>query len=73
MVGAQASPSWTGGPTEAACGTCHDIPPKGHVAALITECYGCHGDVVDPTGGIIDRTKHVNGRMNRFNVELNMH
>lgn len=72
MVGEKASPSWTGGSAGAACGTCHDLPPKGHVAALITECYGCHGDVVDQTGAIIDKTRHVNGKMNRFGVELNM-
>jgi hypothetical protein len=35
-------PRWTGGPGEAACGTCHAVPPPDHVS---DQCVNCH-----PTG-----------------------
>ncbi len=68
MVGANASPSWTGGDAGAACGTCHGIPPKGHVVVPITACSGCHFDV-DSNGNIIDPSKHMNGKINYMNYE----
>lgn len=34
-----ARPIWTGGPAQAACGTCHRTPPPSHVQ---TECASCH-------------------------------
>lgn len=56
--------------TEAACGTCHDNPPKGHIGygiISITDCgVTCHSGIVDNTGKIIDKTKHINGRANAF-------
>jgi len=36
----QAQPRWTGGPAEAACGTCHRSPPDSH--AWTTSCETCH-------------------------------
>jgi hypothetical protein len=47
------------GSGQAACGTCHGIPPTGHIAA--TECNTCHGSVVDADKNIIDKSKHING------------
>lgn len=32
-------PRWTGGPDEAPCGSCHGVPPPGHVWDF---CAGCH-------------------------------
>jgi hypothetical protein len=49
---------------QAACGTCHDLPPKGHKVFTddpLRNCNLCHGSVVDGDGRIIDKSKHVNG------------
>lgn len=50
------TPSWTGGPAQAACGTCHGLPPRdgslGHNAALTQPCALCHSGTVYPDGGI---------------------
>jgi predicted CxxxxCH...CXXCH cytochrome family protein len=67
MLGALYAPLWTGGAAEAACGTCHGLPPAGHVAPLpLTTCgnSGCHPGVVNASGQIADRSKHMNGRIN---------
>jgi hypothetical protein len=71
MEGNSASPTWTD-TTTAACGTCHDLPPTGHDPFSLGQCGTCHGSVVDGTGVIIDRTKHVNGMVNVFNEEYPM-
>ena len=70
MTGSNYSPTWTGGPFQAMCGTCHGLPPKGHFAAAVSECVNCHGDVVNSSGAIIDRTKHINGKINVFGQEI---
>jgi predicted CxxxxCH...CXXCH cytochrome family protein len=41
------------------CGTCHDLPPKGHIS--VATCDGCHGDVVDSEFNIINPDLHING------------
>jgi predicted CxxxxCH...CXXCH cytochrome family protein len=67
MSGLNSSPLWTGGPAEADCGTCHGLPPTGHVGPLPrTTCgnSGCHPGVVNAAGNIADATKHMNGRIN---------
>jgi hypothetical protein len=65
MVGGKYSPSWTGGAGAAACGsTCHANPPVGHSPFPITACVNCHGDVVDGTGRIANKAKHINGKIN---------
>ncbi len=69
MTGNFAAPRWNGGPGEATCGTCHDLPPKGHLAASITQCATCHVGVIDASGNIIDKTKHINGKADVFNQE----
>jgi predicted CxxxxCH...CXXCH cytochrome family protein len=62
ITGSNASPLWTGGSAGAACGTCHGLPPAGH--APLPACNGCHGNVVDAQLNIVDRSKHINGKIN---------
>lgn len=53
--------------SEAACGTCHGLPPIGHVDfGGLSTCANCHTGVVDAQGNIIDKTKHINGVINVF-------
>ncbi len=61
------SPKWNEvDSTQAACGTCHGLPPTGHVYSDLTGCAVCHIGVVDEHGKIIDKTKHMNGKINVF-------
>lgn len=55
--------------TQAACGTCHGLPPKGHQASSLTACATCHTGVVDNRGNIVDPSKHINGKTNVFGFE----
>ena len=56
---------WTNvGVGQAACGTCHGLPPPsetGHVQ--MDQCSLCHSNVVDEDGNIKDRTLHINGKV----------
>ncbi|MDP2207206.1 MAG: CxxxxCH/CxxCH domain-containing protein [Bacteroidota bacterium] len=72
MVGANRSVVWTGGTSEAACGTCHANPPTGHVAATLSTCGNCHTGIVNSSGAIIDKAKHINGKIMLFGTEKNM-
>ena len=68
-------PSWSGGPSQAVCGSCHGLPPQdgtiGHAAAATTSCDTCHGGTVSADGGIIFTqlsdggltSKHLDGRI----------
>jgi predicted CxxxxCH...CXXCH cytochrome family protein len=49
------TPRFTGGPGEAACGSCHGIPPQvpGHPAATLGQCANCHPKTVTSAGNII--------------------
>jgi len=69
MGGENFAPVWTGGPSQEQCGSCHGIPPRGHLPFAITQCAACHGTVIDATGKIIDPTKHINGKVDIFNEE----
>ena len=71
IEGNNTSPKWTD-PSTAACGTCHGLPPTGHQPFDLDVCYICHGDVVDFNGIIIDKTKHVNGKVNLLGMEYPM-
>lgn len=74
-AGLNRSPSWTGGSTQAACGTCHGLPPVdgtfGHSLAATTACETCHGGTVSADGGLIFSTqpdggltsKHIDGKI----------
>ena len=46
------------------CSTCHGIPPTGHLGPLLVEgCQACHKEVIDAKGNIIDRSKHIDGKI----------
>ena len=68
MVGNFVTPVWTGGEAQGACGTCHDLPPKGHVNFNWTakECGNCHRGIVDADGNISDPVRHMNGMVDVF-------
>ncbi|HKI79667.1 MAG TPA: CxxxxCH/CxxCH domain-containing protein [Ignavibacteriaceae bacterium] len=62
IVGANFSPKWTKvDGTQAKCGSCHGLPPTGHIDVPITSCFYCHQGIVDADGKIIDKDKHING------------
>lgn len=61
------SPQWNKvDGSEAKCGTCHGLPPKGHQESDLRSCGTCHQGIVDATGKIIDKSKHMNGQINVF-------
>jgi predicted CxxxxCH...CXXCH cytochrome family protein len=67
MVGTSQTVTWTNvGQGEAQCGSCHGLPPEGHISAGITinTCYTCHQGVVDENGNILDIDRHINGEKN---------
>lgn len=47
--------------TQAACGTCHSLPPPSPHPA-VDQCQICHSAVVDVDKNIIDKTLHINGQ-----------
>lgn len=69
MTGANYSPVWTKGSSDVACGTCHGLPPVGHRPYTLTQCAICHMGVVNSAGAIIDKSKHINGKINVFETE----
>jgi predicted CxxxxCH...CXXCH cytochrome family protein len=50
---------------EAACGTCHGIPPAGTHAPTLTlrDCHGCHASSVDELGNILMNGGHLDGHV----------
>jgi predicted CxxxxCH...CXXCH cytochrome family protein len=64
MNGSNDSPTWTGGGDEIECGTCHGLPPDGHVSADLDDCGFCHSGTVSPEGMIVDVKLHMNGKVN---------
>ncbi|MEE9169822.1 MAG: CxxxxCH/CxxCH domain-containing protein [bacterium] len=67
IVGNNAELIWTSvGTGQAECGTCHDLPPKGHVGIAEATCNVCHGRVVDADFNIIDKDLHINGKIEVF-------
>jgi len=65
IVGANKTVDWTlVDGTQVECGSCHGLPPKGHLGfgvLPISSCVVCHSSVVNKAGEIIDKTKHING------------
>ena len=60
------APAWTKvGEGQAACGTCHGLPPGG-THTVSKACHLCHGRVVDQDLIIIDRDLHINGEPDTF-------
>jgi predicted CxxxxCH...CXXCH cytochrome family protein len=71
--GSNRTPQWTRvDGTQAACGTCHALPPAtfDHVGAGgVTDCARCHGAVVNADGTIkVAGGLHVNGVVNTTDV-----
>lgn len=54
--------------SQAECGSCHNLPPEGHISATIDACGSCHSGIVDSEGNIVDSLsyKHINGEKNVF-------
>jgi predicted CxxxxCH...CXXCH cytochrome family protein len=78
------SPAWTSvGTGEARCGTCHGDVTKQTLAERAlpktsarggthpnsTQCSVCHVGIVDANLNIIDKAKHMNGKLNVFGDE----
>ncbi len=63
------APVWTGDGTQIECGTCHGLPPAGHVAATLDSCGTCHSNIVGSDGKIADMSKHINGRVDVFDTQ----
>ena len=67
MVGTKASPSWVAGASAGQCYSCHGgspgtYVPAGHISITdLGACQGCHGDVTDNSGAILNKAKHING------------
>ena len=61
--------NWTSGNTAAQCGSCHTLPPKGHIYASEDMCRLCHADVVDVNAEIIGTDQHINGMKNVISEE----
>jgi predicted CxxxxCH...CXXCH cytochrome family protein len=65
--GSNTRPVWTYGPSQAACGTCHGVPPppaSGHPAITggVTACSACHPATVKADGTIdVAGGRHING------------
>jgi len=63
IVGNNLLMSWTTTEDDkASCGTCHALPPKGHLNS--TSCSSCHSSVVDANYNIINKSLHMNGEIN---------
>jgi hypothetical protein len=54
--------------SQALCGSCHNLPPVGHVEADITACGTCHSGIFDRDGNLVDSLsyKHINGEIDLF-------
>lgn len=62
-AGSNTTPSWTVvNGTQAACGTCHALPPAAPHPAN-TQCSTCHGAVIGVDGGFVDGALHINGQV----------
>ncbi len=65
--GSNTTPLWTGGDSQATCGTCHGLPPPSPhpaVAGGIPGCATCHDETVSASGTLIPPAtggKHLNG------------
>lgn len=62
-AGSNTTPTWTTvNGTQAACGTCHALPPGGPHPQN-PQCSTCHGAVIGPDGGFVDGSLHINGQV----------
>ena len=61
--GSNRTPNWTTvDGTQAACGTCHSLPPAAPHPAN-PNCSTCHGAVINAAGVFIDPSLHINGQV----------
>ena len=74
ISGNKYAPQWTGGDSQAACGTCHDLPPAGHMdfGSSVSTCTSCH--YLDPSkqSGPLDKTIHINGKIDLYGQEYSL-
>lgn len=66
------TPSWTGGTSQAVCGSCHGIPPADglHSPTLtITGCARCHAPSIDPSGAIRITVDPVTGAISSTHMD----
>ena len=65
--GINKAPVWTAvGQGQAACGTCHGIPPPAPHLAVPNDpaaCFACHPDTVDSSGAIVTGGRHLDGQV----------
>ncbi len=53
-------PLWNGGAANAACGTCHGLPPSNHTRS---NCVECHARVTDASRRLVGDALHVDGKV----------
>jgi len=64
MLGTYQTMTWNSvGSYQAICGSCHGLPPEGHIASALNECANCHPNVVDSNLNIVGKSLHINGRV----------
>ncbi len=71
IAGSNYSPQWTGGDTQDACGTCHGMPPAGHLnfGSSIAACTSCHYLNGTPGATQLDQSIHINGKIDVYGKE----
>ena len=71
ISGAKFAPQWTGGDADGACGTCHGLPPAGHFDFQAT-CTNCH--YLDPAkqGGHLDKSIHIDGKIELYGQQYSL-
>ncbi len=67
IIGNNVTVNWTSvGQSQAECGSCHGLPPTGHISTItINQCGYCHKGIVDESGNLVDslKYKHINGEI----------
>ncbi|MBI2376255.1 MAG: CxxxxCH/CxxCH domain-containing protein [Deltaproteobacteria bacterium] len=66
------SPMWTVvDGTEAACGSCHAVPPNTPVHRSATDCVSCHLPTAGPNRTVANRATHVDGIVQVTSLDCN--
>ncbi len=61
--GSNITPAWTTvNGTQAACGTCHGLPPAAP-HPQVANCSQCHGAVIGADGGFVNAALHIDGQV----------
>jgi len=66
------NPSWTGGTSQAVCGSCHGIPPKDGLHPLtltLGDCVQCHAPSVAAGGSIRITTDPITGAIGSTHID----